>query len=78
MGVAELIGTAAAAMAAAMVTLLSDDTRDAGVLTTSDPELPTAVVLGNVLRHGVRLQEFTGIPHSRLDRRDAVTVVESA
>ena len=64
-GVAELIGTAAAAMAAAMVTLLSDDSRDAGVMTTSDPELPTGVVLGNVLRHGVRLQEFTGIPHSR-------------
>jgi hypothetical protein len=63
-GVAELIGTAAAATAAAMVTVLATGTRPAGVMTTSDPDLPVAAVLGNVLRHRVRLQEFTGIPHT--------------
>ena len=36
--------------------------RPGGVMTTSDPDLPAATVLRNVLRHGVRLQEFTGIP----------------
>jgi hypothetical protein len=63
-GVAELIGTAAAATAVAMVTLLATGPRPGGVVTTSDPDLPAAVVLGNVLRHGVRLQEFTGIPQA--------------
>ncbi len=63
-GVAELIGTAAAAVAAAMVALLSTGTRQPGVMTTSDLDLPAATILGNVLRHGVRLQEFTGIPHT--------------
>jgi hypothetical protein len=63
-GVAELIGTAAAAVAAAMVALLTATTRPGGVMTTSDPDLPAATILSNVLRHGVRLQEFTGIPHA--------------
>jgi hypothetical protein len=63
-GVAELIGTSAAAVAAAMVALLAGGTRPGGVMTTSDPDLPAAAILRNVLRHGVRLQEFTGIPHA--------------
>jgi hypothetical protein len=63
-GVAELIGTAAAATAAAMVSLLAAGPRPGGVVTTSDPDVPAAVVLGDVLRHRVRLQEFTGIPQS--------------
>jgi hypothetical protein len=63
-GVAELIGTAAAATATAMVNLLAAGPRPVGVVTTSQPDLATAPVLGNVLRHGVRLQEFTGIPQS--------------
>ena len=63
-GVAELIGTSAAAVAAAMVALLSAGTRQVGVMTTSDPDLPAATILNNVLRHGVRLQQFTGIPHT--------------
>ena len=33
-------------------------------MTTADPELPAAVIVRNVVRHGVRLQEFTGIPTS--------------
>jgi hypothetical protein len=63
-GVAELIGTAAAATAAAMVNLLAAGAHPGGVVTTSDPDLPTASVLGNLLRNGVRLQEFTGIPQA--------------
>jgi hypothetical protein len=64
-GVAELIGTAAAATAAAMVTLVASGSHPGGgVMTTSDADLPAAAILRNVLRHGVRLQEFTGIPHT--------------
>jgi hypothetical protein len=63
-GVAELIGTSAAAVAAAMVALLAGGTRPGGVMTTADPDLPAAAILRNVLRHGVRLQGFTGIPHA--------------
>ncbi len=63
-GVAELIGTAAAATAAAMVAVVAGRSADGGVMTTADPELPAAVIVRNVVRHGVRLQEFTGIPTS--------------
>jgi hypothetical protein len=63
-GVAELIGTTAAAMAAAMVAVLAARPHHGGVLTTSDPDLPADVILEAVLRHGVRLQAFTGIPHA--------------
>jgi hypothetical protein len=34
------------------------------VLTTSDVQLSSAAVLADVRRFGVRLQEFTGIPHA--------------
>ena len=33
-----------------------------GVVTTSDPDLAVGAVLRDVLRHGVRLQAFTGVP----------------
>ena len=62
-GVAELIGTAAAATAAAMVAMLAGGPQPGGVMTTSDPTCRRPPILRNVLRHGVRLQEFTGIPH---------------
>ena len=61
-GVAELIGTAAAATAAAMVAMIAGGPHPGGVVTTADDDLPAAAVLRDVLRHGVRLQEFTGIP----------------
>ena len=75
-GVAELIGTAAAAVAAAMVALLSTGTRQPGVMTTSDLDLPAATILGNVLRHGVRLElspvaKSVGRAPARLDSRSA-------
>lgn len=62
-GVAELIGTAAAATAAAMVGVLQERDRHGGVVTTSDADLPATELLRSVLRLGVRMQEFTGIPH---------------
>lgn len=62
-GVAELVGTAAAATVAAMVGVLGSLGR-AGVVTTSDADLPTTALLRSVLRYGVRLQEFTGVPES--------------
>jgi hypothetical protein len=63
-GVAELIGTAAAATAAAMAVFVAEGAARRGVVTTSDTDLPAASILRTVLRYGVRLQEFTGIPHT--------------
>jgi hypothetical protein len=64
-GVAELTGTSAAATAAAMVGLVANGEHHGGVVTTSDPDLPVHDVLDRVLHHGVRLQGFTGVPHTR-------------
>jgi len=63
-GIAELIGTGAAAVAAAFVDHLASGTVPAGVVTSSDADLPTLNLLGAVARGGVRLQSFTGIPHT--------------
>ena len=61
---AELIGTAASAVAGAFVDLLARRTTPPGVVTASDPDLPTTALLASVARGGVRLQAFTGIPHT--------------
>ena len=61
MGIAELLGTAAAAVAAAFVDHLATADVPPGVVTSSDEDLPTATLLSTVARHGVRLQSFTGI-----------------
>ena len=63
-GIAELIGTAAAAVAAAFVDLVIAGDAPAGVVTSSDASLPTDELLRAVARGGVRLQAFTGIPHT--------------
>lgn len=63
-GIAELVGTAAAAVAAAFVDHIASGGAPAGVVTTSDADLPTAALLAAVARGGVRLQSFTGIPHT--------------
>jgi hypothetical protein len=63
-GIAELIGTAAAAVAAAFVDHVASGPAPAGVVTTSDADLPTAFLLSAVARGGVRMQSFTGIPHT--------------
>lgn len=63
-GVAERVGTAAAATAAAMTTTLLDDLLPTGVVLAGDAAVPTLDVLSRIERFGVRLQEFTGIPMS--------------
>jgi hypothetical protein len=61
-GVAELIGTAAAAVAASFVDAVERGATAPGVITSSDATLPTDDLLRAVIRRGVRLQAFTGIP----------------
>jgi len=61
-GVAELVGTAAAATAAAFTTALAEESLPEGVVITSDAALPTVRLLELIESYGVRLQEFTGVP----------------
>lgn len=63
-GIAELIGTAAAAVAAAMVDVVIDRRASgaSGVITTADDAVPTHDVLRAITGYGVRLQTFTGVP----------------
>lgn len=61
-GVAELVGTAAAATASAFATAIADGIMPAGVVVAGESALPTIELLHRVQRFGVRLQEFTGIP----------------
>lgn len=63
-GVAELVGTAAAATAAAFVTAIADGAVPPGVVVTGSADLPTLDLLRRVESFGVRLQEFTGVPQS--------------
>jgi hypothetical protein len=63
-GIAELVGTAAAAVAAAFVDHIVSGAAAPGVVTASDADLPTVSLLAAVTRGGVRLQSFTGIPHT--------------
>ena len=64
-GIAELIGTAAAAVAAAFVDLVVAGDAPAGVVTSLGRRRcrPTTCSRA-VVRGGVRLQAFTGIPHT--------------
>lgn len=61
-GVAELVGSAAAAMAAAATTAVLDGIVPTGTVAAGDATLPTLEILRRVEHFGVRLQEFTGIP----------------
>lgn len=61
-GVAELVGTAAAATAAAFVLALVAGDLPSGVVVAGDADLPTDDLLASVQSCGVRLQEFTGVP----------------
>lgn len=63
-GVAELVGTAAAATAAAFVTAIADGLIPRGLVVAGDASLPTLELLHRVQSFGVRLQEFTGVPQS--------------
>jgi hypothetical protein len=61
-GVAELVGTAAAATAATFATLVQEGALPPGLVVAGDAAIPTLDALGRVERYGVRLQEFTGQP----------------
>ena len=63
-GVAELVGTAAAATAAAFVVEIAGGRVGTGVIRAGDAALDTVSMLSTVSRFGVRLQEFTGAPSS--------------
>ncbi len=61
-GIAEMVGTAAAATACAYVeALLRGDLRP-GLALPGDVSIDTTALLRDVERFGVRLQEFTGVP----------------
>ncbi len=64
MGIAELLGTAAAAVAAAFLELVAAGRVEPGVITSAEAHLPTDELLAATVRGGVRLQSFTGIPHT--------------
>ena len=61
-GVAELIGTAAAATAAAFATMVQEGRLPPGLVLAGDESVPTLEALHRVVSNGVRLQEFTGLP----------------
>lgn len=62
LGVAELVGTASAAMASVFAVAAQAGELPTGAITTSDAQLDTIMLLRRVEAAGVRLQEFTGIP----------------
>jgi hypothetical protein len=68
-GVAELVATSAAATATAFAGAALDGLLRAGVVASGAPELDTLGLLHTIERLGVRLQEFTGIPHSSPEKR---------
>jgi hypothetical protein len=61
-GVAERVGTAAAATAAVFATAAGRGELPAGVVVPGDDRLDTAGLLARLEHHGIRLQEFTGVP----------------
>ncbi len=61
-GIAEMVGTAAAATACALVELVVRGDVGPGLTLPGDASLDTVRLLNDVERFGVRLQEFTGVP----------------
>ena len=64
-GVAELVGTATAATAAAFAVEALAGRLPSGVSRAGDAHLDTIALLRNVGQLGVRLQEFTGVPSTQ-------------
>jgi hypothetical protein len=64
-GVAELVGTAAAATASAFAVEAAAGRLPSGVSRAGDAELDTVGMLRTVSQLGVRLQEFTGVPSTQ-------------
>lgn len=65
LGVAELVGTAAAATAAAFAEAAADRRLPVGAVTTADEAVDALAMLHRIQRFGIRLQEFTGVPQPR-------------
>ena len=61
-GIAEMVGTAAAATAAAYVEAILASRVGTGLVLPGDAAVDTLALLRDVERFGVRLQEFTGVP----------------
>ena len=61
-GIAEMVGTAAAATAMGFLEARLAGTLPAGLTLPGDDRLDTVSLLRTVQRFGVRLQEFTGVP----------------
>jgi hypothetical protein len=61
-GLAELVGTAAAATAATFADATAQGQLPTGVVVSGEATLDTVGLLASVERYGVRLQEFTGVP----------------
>ena len=61
-GLAEQVGTTAAATATAVVPPIVDGGTPTGVVCAGDPRLDTPGLLHRIEHLGVRIQEFTGIP----------------
>ncbi|MGA0971771.1 MAG: hypothetical protein ACO3U0_10845, partial [Ilumatobacteraceae bacterium] len=59
-GMAELLGTATAATAAAFVGAARSGRLPTGVVLAGDVELDTVSLLADVVAFGVRIQEFVG------------------
>lgn len=64
LGAAELLGTAAAAVAIGMIDHLTRRAARPGVVTTADAAVDARELARVVARNGVRLQTFTGVPES--------------
>jgi hypothetical protein len=62
LGIAELVGTASAAVAAVFAAAAVAGEFPVGTVVTSDARLDTIGLLRRVESAGVRLQEFTGVP----------------
>ena len=62
LGVAELVGTAAASLAAVFAAAAAAGELPTGAIVAGDPDLDTVELLRRVEASGVRLQEFTGVP----------------
>lgn len=60
MGIAELVGSVAAAVIAAMITEVKSSGRASGLVIPGAVELPTNRLLHHIQEYGVRIQEFTG------------------
>lgn len=61
-GMAEMVGTAAAATASAYTEKILDGTLPGGLVLPGDQAVDTVTLMRNIERFGVRLQEFTGVP----------------